>query len=258
MSPAAKTNSDALLDQIHGLSVADVQNQLYMRKLQRDVEFLRSADLSAYYDLSGALYAVQGDVENSRHFHQASIRYKNTANAVSNFSCSLHRMGYLREALANANEVSEREPENAQYLQRLVQIQLLCGRFESAERTAERLLRLLPNMAGGEVDTLVKGASRALRGRGIGEEDLAPIVAAVEESAHAAGCFILDPRVAEVGDDESAWMVLNVTAPGLSGADIHRLNDRLVDALVESDSCGAALATLVPRFSPRPNGNLTQ
>ena len=139
------TTSSAITDQINLLSDRRHPSEMEIRRVKKEIEQLKNADIAQYYMLLGMLYSVLGDEEESRSNHEKSLKLSGETVFLENYAFSLKRLGRSADALSQLLKAFEICP-SLEVFEEVAQAMLYAGNLEDYERVSERFKKANPDI----------------------------------------------------------------------------------------------------------------
>ncbi len=129
-----KTRTQELLDQINGLSAADLANEFLLRSLERQArQVLSTGEAECGYTLLGALAAARQDVDDTQCFHDKAVALASRdPDVYRNYAISLVRVGLIDDAISMADRAWRLDNSQLSNLRLLVQLTCHGGRIREA------------------------------------------------------------------------------------------------------------------------------
>lgn len=247
MQPNPQTISGEIFDRLNALSHSDLHNEMLLRTLARDIDRLRNADAVAAYQLAGALAAFRGNVDEMRRNHEAAIRLKHTPEPLMNYSCSLHRAGFLNEAASYMERAQNLRPHDKMLTGRLTYLTQIAGYFQ---RAADLLVhhKLKATDVAEDLTEEVE-STRAIQAEwGLDDTHTSALVSIAVGLAHARNEYKIDVDLSISSDDEMRWIAMSLSAstdPRVAA----ELNRAFVATVVDSELPPNLTSAFVIRFA---------
>ena len=105
MKPQKKNTYVQLLDRLNELESEGRVNDIELARVERRAKSLQKVDSPGAFCVLGAIACLKGRLQESRWYHEKSIYWSNdNPHMIHNYGASLHRFGYLSEAMSYSLE----------------------------------------------------------------------------------------------------------------------------------------------------------
>jgi tetratricopeptide (TPR) repeat protein len=222
-------------------------NDWSVKRLRKRIEQLKSVDISAYFDLVGALSAVTWDVAEMRSAHESSVRLApNDKRPHDNYVCSLFRTGFFAEASMRALTGLRIEPNNAGLWWRASEVSLAAGKIRLAQEQYTRALALAPETQNAFRQSPVASIVQAVDLLGITDEAAQSAISLANDVQHRHGCYSVVSSIGVLSSDERP--VINYLMGIPPACDVTALNIALASELANKDVLSDVSANFVVRY----------
>ena len=146
---AQAPKSDELLDGLMRIMIdatkGVVVDDLKVRRIEKEAEFLIRHDASGGHMVLGAAGAVRGNLEATHHHFRVALQHARNPLPMYNYSIAL---GYLEDnqaALAMAEQVVEQDPGNKEWIDHAIACAMESANFERARELCDQWGKLNPD-----------------------------------------------------------------------------------------------------------------
>ncbi|MCP5196970.1 MAG: hypothetical protein H6974_09325 [Gammaproteobacteria bacterium] len=235
-APALKI--DALIDELIAFQRSGLRNDLKLRAFRSEVRELLPYSPGDAHMALGIIASLEEREDEACREHEAALRCGWTLQRALNYAVTLQRLFRHDEAIQQARNVMQRDPGDLAALEMAVTNAYLSGRFRLTAEFLDEYRKRVPDKEASNL-TDIENEMQAIRPM-IEQSNLSDDqTAAIQWPA----CAIIRTLGREkdrvgiddfVGDDGQIFLSRTFRLP-LAFEDVQRLNDQLVEQLIEHD-----------------------
>ena len=244
-APVAKASR--LIGQIESIALMDEEDDLALRRIEREARGLMDADPVGAHTVLGAVAALQGSGTGVRSHYRIALQHSgHSVDTCHNYSVSLMVLGEMNEAFEAAGEAFRRAPDDGRVLHHLISVAIGSARFREARDLCDRWNALFPESPS-PYESPVSALADAIERGAFREKSVWEVLQIVHEIQSAANLVLLKAVVLTDDNDPDSFLYdICIPAPPSRAAD---LNEELADRLADRPELMADPGTkFVPMF----------
>lgn len=141
--PVQLTTTSTITHQINELAKLARPSDFEIRRVKREIERLKAADIAQHYMLLGMLYSVLGNEKECRENHERSLKLSSEIIFLENFAFSLKRLGASADALRLLLRAFEIAPVEEVFAE-AAQAMIYAGDLTEYEQILDRFVKANP------------------------------------------------------------------------------------------------------------------
>ena len=229
--PAPVAKASGLIEQIGSIALTDEEDDLTLRRIEREARGLMDVDLVGAHTVLGAVAALRGRVADVRSHYRIALQHSGrSVDTCHNYSVSLMGLGEMNEAFKVAGEAFRRAPDNGRVLHHLISVAIGSARFREARDLCDRWNALFPESPS-PYEPPVKALAGAIERGAFREESVREVLHIAHEIQSAANVILRQTAVLADGNDPDSFLYdICIPASPTRTADLNEeLADRLAD-----------------------------
>ncbi|HYE37578.1 hypothetical protein [Methylocaldum sp.] len=248
MTLAKKSKSGELVNRLNAfISDGKIPDEFTLRVLKREAKALLNCDAANGHMILGMIAAAEGNRDELEKHHDISLRLGISPYIGNlNFMASLKNAGYHCDALEYARRAFRAEAD-AIVIEKLIELNASCLRFEEAIKYAEQLGKLNKDMEDHELLPLLNRISSLLSKNALRDDDLAKVAKLAQELICKKKIRSLVIEASLYSEGGAEWVAVEhsvACSPNVAA----ELNFELADQLVNSGVDSSVLDLISYRF----------
>lgn len=252
--PLPQSAAQELTERVNNLLARHAPPSAFeLRLIEREAKNLMGVDAAIAYQTLGIVAAMNGDVEQAKSNHQHAIRLRpGDVLAIINYAISLLRLGYPAEAFCESARAAQIAPHDYKVLSECLDYAMRAGLFVEAAKCVSRIEQKHQLLEQDEAHAgILECAADIQRSRDLPDDWASTVIGVTVGVQREHGIYSTAIALGSCQDDESCWLAYEIYT-WCDAETVCRLNDALLDKLVERKLPVEHVTALVPRFVQGP------
>ncbi|MBT9299766.1 tetratricopeptide repeat protein [Pseudomonas sp. TAE6080] len=236
------TTTSTVTDQINQLAKTARPTDFEVRRVKREIERLKAADIAQHYMLLGMLYSVLGDEKECRENHERSLKLSSEIIFLENYAFSLKRLGASADALRLLLRAFDMAPVE-EVFEEAAQAMIFAGDLTQYEQILDRFAKANPERSLDKVHAAryIRNVKSYLDRADVSSDDFRAAMQLIESVMLAMKCRGSVEAINFHGGtfDGVPHVNVDILINADSGLGLNFVNDAIADAMASADDIEA-------------------